>query len=71
MIKIVKGPTKHGRRRFACSNCGTVFIADKWNYELSDMAGEWKYRLPCPTCGLREWIPYTSVKIIMDDEIED
>ena len=55
MIKIISGPTKNERKEFTCKQCGTVFQADKWDYEFWNPNLEWGYRIPCPTCGDKSW----------------
>ena len=57
MITIVEGPkaNKRERKEFTCFNCGTVYQADKWDYEYWNPNCEWGYRIPCPVCGDKTW----------------
>ena len=57
MIEIINGPKadKRERKEFTCFNCGTVYQADKWDYEYWNPNCEWGYRIPCPVCGDKTW----------------
>lgn len=55
MIEIISGPTKRDRKEFTCFRCGTIYQADKWDYEFWDPNGNQGYRCACPTCGDNTW----------------
>lgn len=55
MVEIVTGPTDNKRKEFTCFNCGTIYRADKWDYEFWDPNGNWGYRCPCPICKDNSW----------------
>ena len=50
MIEIISGPTKRNRKEFTCFQCGTIYQADKWDYEFCK-----GYRCACPTCSDNTW----------------
>ena len=70
MIEIISGPIKRNRKEFTCFNCGTIYQADKWNYEYWDPNGEWGYRIPCPVCGDKTWHKEIGFYDKIDEPIE-
>ena len=62
MITIVEGPkaNKRERNEFTSFNGGTVYQADKRDYEYWNPNGIWGYRIACPICGDNTWHKYNE-----------
>ena len=60
-MKIIeKGKIPNLSQRFACRNCGTVFVADSTEYKAADqieyMHDDILYKCRCPVCGRYAYI---------------
>lgn len=60
MITIIKDADHTERKEFTCFNCGCVFQADKWDYEIWNPNGTWAYRIACPICKDYRWRKYNK-----------
>lgn len=52
-IKIIKpGKKPDTNKRFKCSHCGCIFMADKDDYEeVNSLCNGYYLLIDCPTCG--------------------